>query len=303
MPWAKYNACGKLRTQPPLWKRESIFDRSIPILIPDSGPQQPKKPVTEPRTRWRLAAEGFVLGALSGVLASLLGISGLVHINDLFLLWGLLGSGLAMTRGRLVLHLLAASLLVTGAIVGYTPLAARLMHGLIRSDPLQHADAIVVLSSMTQSDGSLSAHASERAMQGYFLLRQGYGSRLVMSDATVPFGSQIPRVRKEMAMLRMDYPIESSGPAADTHDEAVGTARLARRYGWKRVILVTQPWHMRRAAAVFTKAGVAVVCSPCTEGTIDMNALTTPAGRLEAFRYWLHETIGYEVYRRRGWIE
>ena len=272
-------------------------------MIPDSGPQQPKKPESEPRTRRRLAAEGFVLGALSGVLASLLGISGLAHINDLFLLWGLLGSGLAMTRGRLVLRLLTASLLVTGAIVGYTPLAARLIHGSIRAEPLQPADAIVVLSSMTQSDGSLSAHASERAMQGYLLLRQGYGSRLVMSDATVPFGSQIPGVRKEMSMLRLDYPIENSGPAADTHDEAVGTARLARRFGWKRVILVTQPWHMRRAAAVFTKAGVEVVCSPCTEGTIDMNALTTPAGRLEAFRYWLHETIGYEVYRRRGWIE
>jgi uncharacterized SAM-binding protein YcdF (DUF218 family) len=68
------------------------------------------------------------------------------------------------------------------------------------------------------------------------------------------------------------------------------------------VILVTQPWHMRRAAGVFEKAGLKVICTPCVEGHYDLTNLDSPSPRLLAFRDWAHEAIGYQVYRLRGWL-
>ncbi|HLK60185.1 MAG TPA: ElyC/SanA/YdcF family protein [Chthonomonadaceae bacterium] len=268
--------------------------------------QEPPRTETAPpprrlNDRWRLAGEGVVLGLLSGMLAMQLGIGGLTPV-DLFLIPAALGALIALTRARLCLWIVMGMLLFGTILVGYTPLVDPLMRGLTRSDPLHPCDAVVILSSMTHKDGSLSAHANDRALQGYRLLRQGYSQHLVMSDATVRYGSQIPEMQRQMAMLGLDYPIESVGPAGDTHDEALGVAQLVRRHGWKQVILVTHSWHMRRAAAVFEKAGVSVLCSPCVEGEYDLSALNTPPGRWRAFRDWLHEVVGYQIYRLRGWI-
>lgn len=255
-----------------------------------------------PSERLRYAGEGALLGALSGLLISQLGLGALIHLEDLFFIPVLLGIGIALTRARIGLWILTGMLMATALVVGYTPLVTSLLQGLTRSDTLQPCPAIVVLSSMTHKDGTLSAHANDRALQGYRLLRQGYGAELVMSDATVRYGSQIPEVREQMAILDLNYPIESVGPAGDTHDEALGVARLAREKGWERVLLVTHSWHMRRAAAVFEKAGVSVLCAPCAESEYDISALNTPAGRLRGFRDWVHEVVGYQIYRQRGWI-
>jgi uncharacterized SAM-binding protein YcdF (DUF218 family) len=104
-----------------------------------------------------------------------------------------------------------------------------------------------------------------------------------------------------MQALGLDYPVDEVGPVFNTHDEAVAVAALARQRGWHRVILVTHLWHMRRAAAVFEKAGLPVLCAPCDEAQYDLKALNTSDARLHAFRDWLHEIVGIAVYRLRGW--
>ena len=59
---------------------------------------------------------------------------------------------------------------------------------------------------------------------------------------------------------------------------------------------------MRRAAGVFEKAGLQVLCSPCMEGQYDLSDLRTLSSRLTAFRDWAHEAIGFQVYLWRGWL-
>ena len=105
-----------------------------------------------------------------------------------------------------------------------------------------------------------------------------------------------------MRELGLHFPIEAVGPVQNTHDEAEVVSTLARRRGWDRVILVTDPWHMRRAAAVFEKAGVHVVCSPCVDRQHDLKTLDDPEDRLAVFRLWVRETCGYVTYKVRGWI-
>lgn len=257
------------------------------------------------KTRRQRIIEGLFLGALLGLGAYLLGVNDLMHFDictDILIIPMLLGVLLANTRARLALRIAAAGILAILLIVGYTPLASFLIRSVVHRDPLKPASTIVVLSSYLHRDKTLNDAGQERVLQAYLLLRQGYSPCLTLTDAITDSGTQVPTIREQMRALGLNYPIEVTGPVRDTHDEALAVARLARERHWDQVILVTHPWHMLRARAVFLKAGVRVLCSPCVEGNYDLNALTTPAARLHAFRDWLHEIIGYMTYRLRGWI-
>ena len=96
--------------------------------------------------------------------------------------------------------------------------------------------------------------------------------------------------------------MEEFGPVGTTHDEAVAVARLARERGWKRAILVSDPSHLRRAAALFRKAGLAVLCTPSQPPEYAYPEPRTPEERTAAFRDWLYETYHYQRNRMAGWL-
>lgn len=254
---------------------------------------------------WRGVCEGAVAGLLIGFTCTLLGIYGLMRRDDLFLIPMLFGALIGLTPAkRLWLALAGLAILMVG-ILAYTPLAETLVRRWNRADvlpPNKTFPAVVVLSSHVQKGQTLDSRAQERILKGYELLGTGKAERLVVTESALVFGSQAPVVREQMRRYGLPYPMDSVGPVRDTHDEAMAIARLAHVKGWKQVLLVTHPWHMRRAAAVFQKAGVPVVCVPCVEGGYDLDALHETTARLAAFRDWLHEVVGYQVYRRRGWI-
>jgi uncharacterized SAM-binding protein YcdF (DUF218 family) len=215
---------------------------------------------------------------------------------------GALGALLGSTRARGALWIAAGAACLALLVVGYTPLVPTLVHAWVRSDPLQPAEAVVALSSEVFSDGSLDDHAQHRVLHAYELLATGAARRLVLTRIAMPRRSPVPAVRRQMQALHLDFPIDEVGPVVNTHDEALAVARLARRRGWTRVILVSDPLHLRRAAAVFTHAGLTVTCSPCAGGSYDLKALDGPGDRLAAFRDWLKEWIGCQIYHRRGWM-
>ena len=273
----------------------------------DSDPPKPGGRSTPSRVLigHRRIAEGVILGALAGLCASELGLSSLIHarlLQDAVLLPALAGALLALSPARALVRWIAGFLLACVLLVSWTPIADGLVHSLIRSDPLQPAPAVVVLSTRLYKDGTLDAGGQERVLQCCRLLRRGYSSRLVLTRSIPDIGDESPAIIAQMRELGFNYPTDVVGPVSNTHDEAVAVARLARERGWKRIILVTHPWHMARARGVFLKAGVDVICSPCDEGSYDLSDLTGPGGRLRAFRDWLHESIGIGMYRLRGWL-
>ncbi len=95
---------------------------------------------------------------------------------------------------------------------------------------------------------------------------------------------------------------------SNTHDEAVHTAKLARDQGWRRVLLVTSGYHMRRAEAAFRTQGLEVVPAACDfvrPGTRNRQ-LPRPypiRGGFQMTETWCHEKAGWIVYRLRGWID
>jgi uncharacterized SAM-binding protein YcdF (DUF218 family) len=215
---------------------------------------------------------------------------------------GGVGALLGVSRARVALWIAGGIACAGILVVSYTPFITPAVRGLVRADPLEPVEAVVVLSSSIQKDGDLDTPAQERVLHGYELLRQGYGRRLVLTQLSPPRKSYVPAVRRQMKQLGLDYEIDEAGPVANTRDEAVAVSRLAQVRGWRRVILVSEPTHMRRAAATFKKAGLTVLCSPCTERGYDLSSPEAPPERLAAFRDWLYEVIGYQMYRLRGWI-
>ena len=243
---------------------------------------------------------GLALGALSGLGLGQLGIMN--WGGYAVLICGCAGALVMLTRARKLLWVCSVLIVSALLVISYTPLMRALRGGLERRDDLRPCQAVVVLGSMSFADGTPEGQLQQRLLRGYALLRQGYASSLVLTRPAEPAIPWDEAARRQMQELRISAEVEVVGPVRNTHDEAVAAASLARQRGWSCVILVTQPWHMRRAAAAFEKAGLHVLCSPASEARYDWTTLHGPGDKLGCFRDWLHEFLGYRFYRFRGWI-
>jgi uncharacterized SAM-binding protein YcdF (DUF218 family) len=194
-----------------------------------------------------------------------------------------------------------AGVLATSTVlaIAITPLVPWLVQGPAQSDHLEPSDAVVSLGGGMNTDGTLYAATQDRALHALSLLHAGYAPRLVLTGGEAQ-GESVIRAR--MSGLGLNFPVENAGPVDNTHDESLAVARLVQSHGWRRVILVTHAWHMRRAAATFRKAGVIVLRSPCPDSGGAVNDPRRLRDRLRILGLWLHESVGYRVYRLRGWI-
>jgi len=127
---------------------------------------------------------------------------------------------------------------------------------LIHADPLERADAIIVL-----------APFLDRLMEGADLYRQGLAPAVILTRATRDAGEQelIDRQiidsseeRKRRALIALGVPADAIvilDPLVDsTSDEARAFADWARRHPIRRVIVVTSPLHTGRSRLTFFRA-------------------------------------------------
>ncbi|MCB1275253.1 YdcF family protein [Prosthecobacter sp.] len=184
---------------------------------------------------------------------------------------------------------------------------------------LPECDAIMVLGgtvepSVKEPAGIHFFGGSDRLFTAVTLARMGKGKKLIIGGGAFKttdgrFVSEGDSARDWIRSWQLtSIPIQSLGGCLDTHDEAVKVAALARENDWKRIALVTSAYHMRRTQAVFAKAGVPVVPVPCNYESALMRGrslkwINVPnASHLTLFETWMHEVIGWWVYKLRGWI-
>jgi len=252
------------------------------------------------------AATGGILAMLAWVIAGQLGAHtlplplGFHQFSGAALVGGLIG----VTPLRWILWVVTGLECLLFLVIGYTPLIKAPTQALVRVDALRKADAVVVLSSSVRATGEMDSAFQVRVLHGYEVIRQGFAPRLVVTrlERRIARHSAVPAVKKQLGLLRLDIPIDEVGPVSNTHDEATQVAQLVGERGWKRVILVSDPTHMRRAGATFARAGVTVIRSPCRNPDYDLVNIRHAGDRLRAFQDWFHETLGYVEYRRRGWL-
>lgn len=188
-------------------------------------------------------------------------------------------------------------------LVVTTPLTRYGLRTVLEEDPLVHADAVVVLTGSIRPNGEPGNDTEQRLLQAYELLHEGFAPRLVVTRLEAPLPSHRGVVEQHMRRMGLQFPVEETPRAAhNTHGEALAMAELVRRRRWSRILLVTQPTHCRRAAAVFRKAGVTVNVIPCLERRYSVHDPESPSERMSAFSDLMRELIGYQAYRMRGWI-
>lgn len=249
---------------------------------------------------------GLCAGALAGLVVADLNLPSLVSwFGDRTYLVPPIAAVVALlwlTRLRRLAGAAVALLALLWLTVSFTPLTAWLAEGLVRRDPVENADAVLVFSSRVQEDGDPTTDAMSRLLKGVELVAEGRAPRLLVSEVAPPAGRYAPLARAWLDAFARRGEVIGIGRIVNTRDEAVATARLCRERGWTRVLAVTSPTHSRRAAAALEKEGLVAISVPSVETRFDLERLSWPGDRREAFAAVAHERLGLVVYRRRGWV-
>ena len=146
--------------------------------------------------------------------------------------------------------IIAASVLLTAALAGYA--FVNVGRFLAAEDPLQRADAIFVFA------GTLV----ERPLEAADLFQEGYAPSIVITRATAEQatfqlqrrGVRVPAAHDLTRGVLLEVGVPESALVTPTfvHDNTAEEARtlrqLALEHGWRRVILVSSKYHLRRLA-------------------------------------------------------
>lgn len=173
---------------------------------------------------------------------------------------------------------------------------------LLVTAPPQRAAAIVVFAGGVGESGKAGGGFQERVTQAVELYRAGYAPRLIFSSGYV-FTLREAEVMKAVAVDN-GVPADAillEEAATNTHDNVRLTKQILDQHGWDRILLVSSPYHMRRATMTWQKLapGIVVVPTPVPQSqfyTHDRGA------SLEQIRGILHEYLALADYWRRGWI-
>lgn len=122
----------------------------------------------------------------------------------------------------------------------------RLAQSLVVSDPLQKSDLILVLG------GDING---ERVEEGVKLFQKGYAKKILFSGGPVYRNLSYADLMKKQA-LESGVPKEKiliQGNSRSTIEDAKLSLPMVKKEAAQSIILVTSPYHTRRAAKVFKK--------------------------------------------------
>ncbi len=140
----------------------------------------------------------------------------------------------------------------------------------LAADECPPAEAIVVLGGAV-SDLVKNApewtEAVDRFEQGVALYRAGKAPRLVFGGGTLPWVGRNYTEGDAMAAAAVSHGVPAEAirvvrEVGNTAEEARGVAELARKEGFRRIILVTSAFHMPRAALLFRRHSLEILPFP-----------------------------------------
>ncbi len=125
------------------------------------------------------------------------------------------------------------------------------------------ADAIVVLAGGVGESGQAGGGYQERVKMAVELYQSGFAPRMVFESGYV-FAFREAEIMRDLA-LSLDVPesaiiLETTG--ANTYEQVARVHAVLREHGWRRILLVSSPYHMRRAVLVWRKQAPEVQVVP-----------------------------------------
>jgi uncharacterized SAM-binding protein YcdF (DUF218 family)/glycosyltransferase involved in cell wall biosynthesis len=187
-------------------------------------------------------------------------------------------------------------------LVFHTNLAWWLAGPLYRSGPPARADAIVVFAGGVGESGKAGGGAQERLARAVDLYKSGYAPNLILSSGYVYSFKEA----EVMRALALDQGVPASAVvleqrATNTYQNVKFVDDILRERRWRRILLVSSPYHMRRALMVWRKVApdVTVLPTPATESQFYEHSR---GATLDQVRGIVQEYLAILGYWRRGWV-
>jgi uncharacterized SAM-binding protein YcdF (DUF218 family) len=160
---------------------------------------------------------------------------------------------------------IVAAVVVTYLLVFETPLVWMAAAPLRLEEPPRRADAIVVFAGGVGESGRAGGGYQERVKQAVDLYNQRFAPRMLFVSGFV-FAFHETEVMRSLAIAN-DVPpaaIELESRADNTATFVRRSVDRAREHGWRRVLLVSSPYHMRRALLTWRRAApdIDVIAAP-----------------------------------------
>ena len=170
------------------------------------------------------------------------------------------------------------------------------------SSPVRAADAIVVFAGGMGESGNAGEGYQERIKHAIELYRSGAATRLLLvSGYTFVFSEA--EVMQDLAVAQgvpaASILVETDG--ANTFENVRYTRDILTAHGLMRILLVSSPYHMRRAIWTFRKVAPAidVISSPVPESHFYQHDWGASLAQLQGI---FHEYLGIAYYWLRGWL-
>lgn len=203
---------------------------------------------------------------------------------------------------RKVFFTTGATVLVVFVIL-YLPFTQhKLTRILTIEEELRFAEAIVVLGGGLGSDGSPKISTLERIDYGVFLFEAGFGNYLILSGGAKANGQVEAEVMYKIALDKGISPetLLKEGRSLNTYENALYIKELLSQHNIKgKVILVTSPYHMKRAIFCFRKQGVEVLAAPVVNSEIYTYGFYQ---NLRNLRLLMDEFLALVYFHCTGWI-
>ncbi|MDO8680053.1 MAG: ElyC/SanA/YdcF family protein [Acidobacteriota bacterium] len=196
---------------------------------------------------------------------------------------------------------IVAALAVTYMVLFQTPIAWELADPLEISEPPQPADVIVVFAGGVGESGQAGGGYQERVKRAVDLYRDGYAPRMIFSSGFV-FAFEEAEVMRGLAMANGVPPeaILLETNATNTYENVALCNKILLANGWKRILLVSSPYHMRRAVMTWRRSapGIQVTATPVA---VSQFYIRDGAPSFEQLRGLLQEYAAIALYWWRGW--
>jgi uncharacterized SAM-binding protein YcdF (DUF218 family)/glycosyltransferase involved in cell wall biosynthesis len=195
------------------------------------------------------------------------------------------------------------ALLATYIVLFQTPLLWALGAPLKLEAPARQAGAIVVFGGGVGESGQAGGGYQERLQRAVTLYQAGMAQVIVISSG-FRFTFREAEVMRDLAVAR-GVPAGAlvlETAAANTAENVANVRPLLESRGVRDVLLVSSPYHMRRAMLTWRRLAPGIEAIPTPVSQSQFYAAQGPAPTLEQLRGLLHEHGAIALYWLRGWI-
>jgi len=205
---------------------------------------------------------------------------------------------------------LATVLLSVYLLMFYTPLFWGIANPLKISQPAQNADCIVVFAGGVGESGKAGQGYEERVQYSVDLYNKGYAKYIIFSSGYT-YVFEETQVMKALA-VSLDVPQEAivlENKAGNSYENVKFTRDILMQKGWRKILLVSSPYHMLRTSLVFKKNAkdIKVTYTPLPRSLFYFRAnkvgkIIQKRISLKQIKGILHEYLGILYYWWKGWI-